>query len=129
MASNSQTISRDEFAQLFESWLTAFGLSPMEVVYDYVEKDEDEDKTKGWPAIAVSYAYPYQRLVVRVYPMALTLQEGDGLRHTVMHELCHVMTWKLRHFRNAPQEIYDDIEEEVMERLAFALTTVMDAGE
>ncbi len=126
MAKNSKIISHEEFEDLFDSWLSAFGLIPMEVVYDYIEVDEPEDRQKGWPAVAVAYAYPYQRLIVRVYPMALDKQSGEGLRRSIMHELCHVMTWKLRHFRNAPQEIYDDIEEEVMEKLAFALTIVMD---
>lgn len=128
MAKTSKAISHEEFEELFDSWLGAFGLVPMEVIYEYIEKDEDEDRQKGWPALAVGYAYPYQRLVVKVYPMALDLEKSNSLRHSVMHELCHVMTWKLRHFRNAPQEIYDDIEEETMERLAFALTNAMDAA-
>lgn len=117
---NLKTLSRDQFEELFQDWIGLFGLTPIEVVYDYIQNDEDEDERKGFPCIAVAYAYPYQRLVVRIYPIALEVDHIEDLYRTLYHEISHVILWKLRHYRKAPQWVYDDLEEETVERLALA---------
>lgn len=106
----------------------------MEVVFEYVEFDRKserrnsiaKDRVFEYPHMAVHCAYPYMRIDIMVFPIALNKNDREDLRRCIVHELCHVMNWKLRHFRKAPQKIYNDIDEETAERMMMAFLNIAD---
>jgi hypothetical protein len=103
----------------FNKWLDAFGLSP--TVIRWIEHGEDKETDDGTSVFEITQCYPYRVIEIQLFPYTFTLKP-DELPRYVLHEIMHLVLWRLTNDRKElSDKLYLDAEEDVCDRVALVI--------